>query len=90
MVWRKNIHAVCCEDNYFPKEKFKLFNSLFHSVYLVFSIRLISIADLYAVRYLWDVCKEDKCCVVTHHEGDILVASLGLFTFARIVCLLQL
>ena len=90
MVRRKNIHAVCYEDNYFPKEKFKLFNSLFHSVYLVFSIRLISITDLYAVRYLWDVCKEDKCCVVTHHEGDILVGSLGLFTFARIVCLLQL
>ena len=86
MVRRKNIHTVCCEDNYFPKEKFKLFNSLFHSVYLVFSIRLISIA----VPYLWDVCKEDKCCVVTHHEADILVASLGLFTFARIACLLQL
>ena len=32
MVWRKNIHAVCCEDNYFPNGKVKLFNSLFHSV----------------------------------------------------------
>ena len=41
-------------------------------MYLVFSIRLISIADLFAVRYLWDVSNEDKC---------ILVASLGLFTW---------
>ena len=43
-------HAVCCEDNYFPKRKFKLFNSFFHSVYLAVSIRLFSIADLFAVR----------------------------------------
>ena len=33
---RKNIRAVCCEDNYFPNGKFKFFNSLFLSVYLVF------------------------------------------------------
>ena len=46
----KGIHAVCCEDNYFPKGKFKLFNSLFHLVYLAFSVLLISIADLFAVR----------------------------------------
>ena len=77
---RKNIHAVCCEDNYFPNGKFKFFNSLFLSVYLVFSIRLISIADLFAVRYLSDVCNEDNCCAVTHLAADILVASLGLFT----------
>ena len=43
-------HAVCCEDNYFPKRKFKLFNSFLHSVYLAVSIRLFSIADLFAVR----------------------------------------
>ena len=87
---RKNRHAVCCEDNYFPKGKFKLFNSLFHSVYLVFSIRLISIADLFAVLYLWNVSNEDKCCVVTHRVAGIIVGSLGLFTSARIACLLQL
>ena len=81
---------MCCEDNYFPNGKFKLFYSLFHSVYLVFSKLLISIADLFAVHYLWDVCNEDKCFVVTHRAADILVASLGLFTFACIVCLLQL
>ena len=32
----------------FQREKLKLFGSLFHSVYLVFTIRLISIADLFA------------------------------------------
>ena len=50
MVRGKNIHAVCCEDNNFQKGKFKLFNSFFHSVYLAFSMRLFSIADLFAVR----------------------------------------
>ena len=43
----------------FFEGKFKLFNSLFHSVFLVFSIRLISIADLLALHYLWDICNED-------------------------------
>ena len=50
MVRGKDIHSVGCEDNYFPKGKFKLFNSLFHLVYLVFPVRLISIANLFAVR----------------------------------------
>ena len=63
------IHTVCCEDGYFPQGKFKLFNSLFDSVYLV---------DLFAVRYLWVVCNEDKCCVVTKPQT---LASLGLFTW---------
>ena len=62
----------------FPKGKFKLFNSLFHSAYLVFLIPLISIADLFTLCYLWDVCNEDKCCVVTHYTADILVASRRL------------
>ena len=26
----QTIHNVCCEDDYFPKGKFKLFNTLFH------------------------------------------------------------
>ena len=52
---------------------------------LFFSIRLISIADLFAVCYLWDVFNEDKCCVVTHRAADILVASLGLFTWVAYV-----
>ena len=25
-------NVVCCEDNYFPKRKFQLFDSLYHSV----------------------------------------------------------
>ena len=78
---RKNVHAVCCEDNYFPKEKFKFFNSLFHWVYLVFSILLFSIANLFAVRYLWDVRNEDKCCVVTHRLVDIHVVWLVYLAF---------
>ena len=45
-------------------------------MYLVFSIRLFSIANLFAVRHLWDVCYEDKCCVDTHHAVDIRVAWL--------------
>ena len=32
----RTFNAVCYEDNYFPKGKFKLCNSLFHSAYLVF------------------------------------------------------
>ena len=77
LAMSQTIHSVCCEDNYFPKEKFKLFNSLFHSVYLVFSnFFFYCIADLFAVRYLWVVCNEDKCCVVTQHAADNRVAWL--------------
>lgn len=34
MVRGKKIHPGCCEDSYFPKGKCKLFNSLFHSLYI--------------------------------------------------------
>ena len=27
------------------------------------------------MRYLWGVCNEDKCCVVTQRAADIRVAS---------------
>ena len=84
----QTIHTVYCEDDNFPKGKFKLFNSLFHSVFLVFPESLFSIADLFAVRYLWAVCKEDKCSVVTQRAADIRLA--WLVTFARIAFLLQL
>ena len=47
------LNVVCYEDNYFLKRKFKLFNSLYHSVYLVFETRSFSIANMFAVRYLW-------------------------------------
>ena len=79
----QTIHTVCCEDDYFPKRKFELFNSLFHSVYLVFPKSLFSIADLFAVRYLWVVCNEDKCCVVTQRAADIRVAWL---VYVRTYC----
>ena len=84
----QTIHTVCCEDDYFPKENFKLFNSLFHSVYPVFPKSWFSIANLFAVCYLWVVWNEDKCCIVTQRAADIRVAWLD--TFARIACLLQL
>ena len=53
VVRRINDKAVCYEDNYFPKEKLILFNSLFHSVYLVFSMLLFSMAYMFALLYVW-------------------------------------
>ena len=74
---------MSCKDDYFPKGKFKLFNSLFHSEYFVFPKGLFSIADLFAVRYLWVVCSEDKCCVATQRAADIRVA---LLVYVRMYC----
>ena len=54
---------MCCEDDYFP-----------YLIYLVFPKSLFYIADLFAVRSLWIVCREDKCCVLTQRETDIRVA----------------
>ena len=34
----------------------QLFNSLYHSVYVAFSTRSFSIANMCAVRYLWTTC----------------------------------
>ena len=54
---------------------------------------LFAIVDLFAVRYLWVVCNEDKWCVVTRRAVDILrrlACILGFFTLARIAFLLQL
>ena len=45
-------------------------------MYLVFPKSLFSIADLFTVCYLWVVCNEDKCCVVTQRAADIRVSSL--------------
>ena len=71
----KNIvkHLAISQTIHTVRGKFKLFNSLFHSVYLVFPKRLFSIVDLFAVRYLWVVCNEDKCCVVTQRAAVIRV-----------------
>ena len=69
---------------YFSKGKFKLFNSLFHSVYQ----SLFSIADLFAVV----ICGSylTKINAVLWPSARQTFASLDLFTFARIACLLQL
>ena len=42
---------------------------------------LFSIANLFAVRYLWDVRNEDKCCAVTHRLVDIHVVWLVYLAF---------
>ena len=52
LVNKPNHDTVCYEDDYFPKGKCKLFNSLFHLVDLVFPKSLLSTANLFAVRYL--------------------------------------
>ena len=65
---------MCCEEDHFPKGKFELFNSLFYPGYLDFPNTFFAIADLFAVRYLWVECNEDKCCVVTQRAADIRVA----------------
>ena len=52
-------------------------------MYLVFPKSLFSITDVFVLRYLWVVCNEDKCCVVTHRVGHIPVAWL---VYARTYC----
>ena len=52
-------------------------------MYLAFPKSLFSMADLLAVRYLWVVCNEDKCCVVTQCAADFRVASL---VYVRTYC----
>ena len=37
----QTIHTVCWEDDYFPKGKFKILNSLFPLVYLVFPKKFV-------------------------------------------------
>ena len=74
----------------FQRENLNYLIVCFTQCTLFFLIRLISIADLFAVCYLCNVSNEDKCCVVTLRAADIIVGSLGLFTFARIACLFQL
>ena len=83
-------HTVCCEEDYFPKGKFKLFNSLFHSVYLVLFKKSC---------FLLQTCLPCVICgsyitkinaVLWHmHSARQTFASLGLFTLARIAYLLQ-
>ena len=58
----QTIHTVCCEDDYFQTGNLKLFNSMFQSVYLVFSKKFFfPFGNLFAVRYLWVFWNEGKC-----------------------------
>ena len=61
----------------FQRENLNYFIVCFTQCKLCFK-KFVFIADLFAVRYLSVVCNEAKCM------------SLGLFTFVRIACLLQL
>ena len=83
MVRGKNIHTVCCGDNYFPQGKFNLFNSLFHSVSLFFSIRLSLLPICLPCVSCGTYCNEDKRCVVTHRAANIRVAWL---VYVRTYC----
>ena len=58
------INVVCYEDNYFPKRKFKLFNSLHHSVYLVFSTRL------FYCQYVCRALSVENICNETSRQSD--------------------
>ena len=59
---------------FFSKGKFKLFNSLFHSMYLAFSKKFVFCCRFVCRAFLWVVCDEDKCCVVTQRAADVRVA----------------
>ena len=52
-------------------------------MYLVFPKSLFFIANMFSVRYLWDICNEDKCCNVTQRAADIRVAWL---VYVRTYC----
>ena len=87
----QTIHTVCCEDDYFPKGKFKSFNTFFHSVYLVLSKCFVSLF-LLPIGLPCVICWSyvTKINAVLWHSARQKFTSLGLFTFARIACLLQL
>ena len=58
----------------FSKGKMLMISVCFTQWCTFFSILFFSIAILFAVRYQWDVCNEDKCCVVTHLAADFRAA----------------
>ena len=50
----RTINAVCYEDNYFPKRNSNYVIVCFtQCTYMFFSTRLLSIANMFALRYLW-------------------------------------
>ena len=80
----QTIHTVCCEGDYFPKAKFKLFNSLLHSVYLVFQ----KVCFLLPLCLPYVVCGSyvTKINAVLWHSAPQTFPSLGLFTSLVYVC----
>ena len=84
------IHAGCCENNYFPKGKFKLFTSLFHGTQCTLFFQYVC--------FLLSVCLPcnifgpyvTRINAVSWHITWHTFASLCLLTFAPIACLLLL
>ena len=96
MVWRKKTFTprpCAARKIIFQKENLNIIissnvNSLFYSVYPVFlffsflfSVSLFPIANLFAVRYLWDICNADKCWVVTHRAVDLFTCLVYVRTY---------
>ena len=95
MVWKKTIHAVCGEDNIiiFQRENLNYLIVCFTqhtAVPCVFNAFDFCCRFVYRVLSVGHMKWGYKCCVVTHCAADILVVSLGLFTFTCIAFLLQL
>ena len=89
----QTIHTVCCEDDYFPKGKLKLFNSLFHSVYLVFFKKFVFYCRFvcHALSMGRMYRRQMLCCDTARgRHSRRLACLLSSLTFARIACLLQL
>ena len=50
----ETFNAVCYEGDYFPERKLKLFNSFLSlSVPCFFKTFVVSVANMFAVHYLW-------------------------------------
>ena len=47
----------------------------------LFSVILFPIANLFAVRYLWGICNEDKCWVVTYRAADYFTCLVYVRTY---------
>ena len=73
MVRVRNTHAVCCEDNYFPREKFKLLIVCVTRCTLFFQCVCFLLPICLPCISCGTYCNEDKCCVVTHRTADFRV-----------------
>ena len=68
----------------FQRENLNYLIVCFTQCTLSFQKSLFSIADLFAVHYLWVVCSKDKCCVVTQCTADIHITWL---VYVRTYCM---